>query len=275
MATVDRGWKVQPDATSEFVVYADPGREHVNEGLAQAGGTATITLNALASSNDNVYRGQVVFIRSGTGEDQAKRVTAYNGTTKVATVESDWAVVPDTTSAYVMLPTSSLQLADLITDAAAAVWTYATRVLTNATVTPTVGAFTTATDITDVRGNDWSIDFDLTQDLTSKKIQIAIKALLSDTDAEAIIFVDTDTGLITVNGSTSGATAGNGSITVTDASEGQFTFALKAAVTALLESPKVYQYAVQIVDTTTVLEAASGKFTLLADAVRDVTLVTP
>jgi len=103
VATVDRGWKVQPDDTSEFIIYADPGREHVNEGLAQAGTASSITLNANASSSDDNYINQLVFIRSGTGEDQVRRVTDYNGTTKVATVSPDWIVTPDATSAYVML----------------------------------------------------------------------------------------------------------------------------------------------------------------------------
>lgn len=103
-ATVDRNWKVNPDATSVFQILASAGREHVNEGLAQGGTSTTITLNALASAVDDVYVGQAVFVRSGTGEDQRKFVTAYNGTTKVATVHTPWDVTPDTTSAYVMLP---------------------------------------------------------------------------------------------------------------------------------------------------------------------------
>lgn len=103
-ATVDRNWKVPPDATSVFQIVADSGREHVNEGLAQGGTLTTITLNALASSIDDVYVGQAVFIRSGTGDDQRKFVIAYNGTTKVATVHQDWDIIPDTTSDYVMLP---------------------------------------------------------------------------------------------------------------------------------------------------------------------------
>lgn len=104
IATVDRNWKVNPDATSVFQILASAGREHVNEGLARAGTASTITLNVLASSQDDVYEGQAIFIRSGTGEDQRKFVTAYNGTTKVATVHTPWDVTPDTTSGYVMLP---------------------------------------------------------------------------------------------------------------------------------------------------------------------------
>jgi hypothetical protein len=103
-ATVDRNWKVNPDATSVFQILAFAGREHVNEGLAQAGTSNTITLNNLASSQDDVYVGQAIFIRSGTGDDQRKFIIAYNGTSKIATVHSDWAIIPDSTSAYVMLP---------------------------------------------------------------------------------------------------------------------------------------------------------------------------
>lgn len=103
-AIVDRNWKTVPDATSEYVIYAGEGREHVNEGLSQGGTASTIILNANASSYDHEYEGQVVFIRSGTGEDQARRITHYDGTTKTAYVYGDWSVVPDATSGYVMLP---------------------------------------------------------------------------------------------------------------------------------------------------------------------------
>lgn len=106
-ATVDRDWKVNPAADSEFQIICASGREHVNEGLVQSGSTSTtIKLNVLGSAQDNAYKDQAVFIRSGTGQDQARRVTAYNGTTKVATVNRAWDITPDTTSAYVMLPTA-------------------------------------------------------------------------------------------------------------------------------------------------------------------------
>jgi hypothetical protein len=104
IATVDRDWKVNPDATSEFVIFPDSGRGHVNEGLAQGGTASTIILNILASSIDNAYVGQRVFISSGTGADQVGRITAYNGTTKVAVVAQTWGTIPDTTSGYSMLP---------------------------------------------------------------------------------------------------------------------------------------------------------------------------
>jgi hypothetical protein len=104
-ATVDRDWKTLPDDTSEYVISGHPGREHVNEGLAQAGAAATITLNALASDTDDSYNRQSVFIRSGTGEDQVRTVKSYDGTTKIATIDEDWNIIPDSTSGYVLLPT--------------------------------------------------------------------------------------------------------------------------------------------------------------------------
>lgn len=115
IATVDRTWKVEPDNTSEYVIYANAGREHVNEGLCQGGTASTVTLNALASSVDDVYLHQTIFIRSGTGEDQVGIVTAYDGTTKVATIDGTWAVIPDTTSAYAMLPSRNNVLTEQFT----------------------------------------------------------------------------------------------------------------------------------------------------------------
>jgi hypothetical protein len=122
-ATVDRNWKVLPDVDSEFVITAWPGREHVNEGLADGGTVSTITLNPLASGDDDIYIGQSVFIRSGKGEDQVATITAYDGDSKIASITPDWKVIPDTTSGYVMLPfryLTAAQTAKAIWDAAKA-----------------------------------------------------------------------------------------------------------------------------------------------------------
>jgi len=118
-ATVDRNWKVQPNNTSEYVIYSDSGREHVNEGLARGSGSGsnTIILNELASDFNDAYRGQVIFIRSGKGEDQSCRIIGYNGTTKEVTIANDWWESVDNTSAYVILPTATMrrkQIADSV-----------------------------------------------------------------------------------------------------------------------------------------------------------------
>ena len=113
LAYVNRDWKVVPDSTSEYVISTSTGDTHVNEGKAQGGGTNTITLNALASGDDDVYISQVVFIVAGTGADQNAIVLSYNGTTKVATIHKDWIVEPDATSIYAMLPLQSLSASQI------------------------------------------------------------------------------------------------------------------------------------------------------------------
>lgn len=106
-ATVNRNWKTDPDNTSEYIIIADPGGLHVNEGLAQGGDDNEITLNTLASEHDNSYLDQTIFLVSGMGEDQARIVTSYNGTSKVATINRNWHTNPDTTTGYLMLPNLS------------------------------------------------------------------------------------------------------------------------------------------------------------------------
>ncbi len=72
----------------------------VHSGTAQAGAAGSITLAAGASASDDLYRGQRVKIYGGLGAGQSRAITAYNGTTKVATVDRNWFVTPDNTSTY-------------------------------------------------------------------------------------------------------------------------------------------------------------------------------
>ncbi len=67
-------------------------------GTAQAGGASTVTLRAGASATNDIFKKQAVFIMSGTGAGQT-----YNGTTKVATVDTAWVTQPDNTSIYIIL----------------------------------------------------------------------------------------------------------------------------------------------------------------------------
>jgi len=69
-------------------------------GVATAGAAGTITLAADASPDDGAYAGMLVAIVDGTGKGQLRTITAYAGATKVAQVDTEWAAVPDTTSAY-------------------------------------------------------------------------------------------------------------------------------------------------------------------------------
>jgi hypothetical protein len=75
----------------------------LQSGTAQGGASGTITLASGASATDSLYKGLVVKVYGGTGAGQSRVITAYNGTTKVATVDWNWTTTPDNTSTYAVL----------------------------------------------------------------------------------------------------------------------------------------------------------------------------
>ena len=79
------GWKVVGASTG--VTYTISSFEH-NSGMALAGSTTTITLSMTASGagNYSTYVGQPIFIVQGTGTGQQGTITAYDSSTRVATV---------------------------------------------------------------------------------------------------------------------------------------------------------------------------------------------
>lgn len=77
----------------------------VRSNTAQAGAAGTITLDASASSVTNFYAGGFVQVVSGTGVGQSRLITAYNGSTKVATIAPNWATNPDNTSVFAIFVT--------------------------------------------------------------------------------------------------------------------------------------------------------------------------
>ena len=103
-ATLDRNWKIQPDETSFYQILANPGREHVNEGALRGATANTVTLNTNASSDPHAYIHQIIFLRSGIGEDQVRVVSAYDYTTKIVTTTEPWDTIPTSGTGYVMLP---------------------------------------------------------------------------------------------------------------------------------------------------------------------------
>ncbi|MDO8675544.1 MAG: hypothetical protein Q7K71_05445 [Candidatus Omnitrophota bacterium] len=94
----------------------------IHSGTAQAGAAGSITLTSGASSTDDLYKGLIVKIYGGTGVGQARTITAYNGTTKVATVAWNWTTNPDSTSTYAVVVSgnpsinSSLQVSTTASD---------------------------------------------------------------------------------------------------------------------------------------------------------------
>jgi len=67
---------------------------------AQAATSTSITLAATSSATSNFYNGLSIRTTGGTGSGQTRAITAYDGSTKVATFSTAWATIPDTTTTY-------------------------------------------------------------------------------------------------------------------------------------------------------------------------------
>lgn len=80
----------------------------VRTGTAQAGAATTITLDSGASAKDDFYNGCYVNITNNSpanAQGQARRITDYVGSTKVATVEAAWGTNPSSASTFEILLT--------------------------------------------------------------------------------------------------------------------------------------------------------------------------
>ncbi len=78
--------------------------DSVETGTCQSGSTSTtIKLATAASSTDDFYTGSAVVVTSATGAKQVRKITAYVGSTRVATVDAAWVSTPDATSIYAIL----------------------------------------------------------------------------------------------------------------------------------------------------------------------------
>lgn len=70
---------------------------------AQAGASTTITLVSGANANNDFYNDMAIALISGTGAGQVRKISDYNGSSKVATVDTAWATNPDNTTTYIIL----------------------------------------------------------------------------------------------------------------------------------------------------------------------------
>ena len=86
----------------------------LHSGTAQDGAAGTITLASGASATNSLYVGETVMIYGGTGAGQSRVITAYVGSSKVATVDHNWTTNPDSTSTYRVLATSANGAANVL-----------------------------------------------------------------------------------------------------------------------------------------------------------------
>lgn len=98
----------------EIVEVNDSGVEYlqVTNGVVDAGGKFTIRLSGSSgvdsSPLDNIYNGSSVYIISGTGSGQLRRIIDYSGSTKTLTVNTAFATVPNTDSRVIISPTVTI-----------------------------------------------------------------------------------------------------------------------------------------------------------------------
>lgn len=87
----------------------------VRTGTAQAGAASTVTLDAGASALDDYYKGCYINITNDLPANvlgQARRITGYVGSTKVATIEGTWGTNPSVASTFeILAPGDTVNLA--------------------------------------------------------------------------------------------------------------------------------------------------------------------
>jgi len=110
--TVDNGssqWGVQTAAANgsiETISVTSTGSAYKSHaGVLAAGGTTSVTLASGADATDDVYNYSSLYISSGTGAGQLRKIVNYVGATKVATLQSAFSPALDTSSNYILGPT--------------------------------------------------------------------------------------------------------------------------------------------------------------------------
>lgn len=76
----------------------------IRRNTAQAGAANTITLDAGASATNDFYNELWIVLIGGTGVGQARVISDYVGSTKVATITPNWVTNPDATSVFMIIP---------------------------------------------------------------------------------------------------------------------------------------------------------------------------
>lgn len=98
----------KPGVVRDMIHNVDLDEERqMHAGLAAAGGASTITLDFAASATNDLYKDAIVVVVGGVGVRQANTIASYVGATKVATMARPWAIVPDATSQFVIIPAPS------------------------------------------------------------------------------------------------------------------------------------------------------------------------
>ena len=86
------------------------------------GTTGNAVLNSNESSSDDTYNSYSLNIVQGLGSGQQRRISDYDGGTQTVTINSNWDIVPDTTSLYEITPEITIDGDGVSAEAKAVIW---------------------------------------------------------------------------------------------------------------------------------------------------------
>lgn len=102
-------WSVQRAAVNgsiDFIKVTANGSGYLatNGTFAAIGNSTSVTIASHSSGTDDVYNNSVLYIKSGLGSGQLRRIVNYIGSTKVLTVNGAFTTTPNTSSTYYIGP---------------------------------------------------------------------------------------------------------------------------------------------------------------------------
>jgi len=89
-------------ATYVYKVFVNDLQNQVLTANVVSASSSSVTLPSTYSAANSAYVGVNISITKGTDAGDFRTITAYNGVTKVATVNQNWSVTPDTTSVFAL-----------------------------------------------------------------------------------------------------------------------------------------------------------------------------
>jgi hypothetical protein len=142
----------------------------------------------------------------------------------------------------------------------AAVWSFATRTLTQAAAS--VIAAVSGSVVTQPRATTWNFSITGLGNITARTdLYFTIKRRTTDADTAAVVQIEETAGLIVINGGAPAA-AGNGTLTVTDAVAGDVTVTLAAIESEKLRATDNLQYDFKMVTAAVVQLLTRNRFNI-------------
>lgn len=105
LVQVEPKYTITPSAVSGNVTI-EASAATTDTGNLQAATSTTVTLKSAASGTNDIYNGMCVIMTTGAAAGDSRKITAYNGTTKVATVNPAWTTAPGVGDSYKVEPFS-------------------------------------------------------------------------------------------------------------------------------------------------------------------------